>query len=334
MADNFATRITSFWDRLADRLSGVPADADGDGDRAPQRKGIAITVCILLSAMLWFTFTMQETYTVVLEMPTMVSNIPDDQALVTMPPQRARVQVQGEGFQLVQLYYNPPTIPIDARREQVNLEDAVPELGKNVRPLSVSPRSVELIKERRITRRLPVRFAGSITTPDTHGLVSPPRILPDSVQVSGARSIIERLLYWPTEPVQLENIRDSIVVRVPLSDTLSLLVDKNLQQVTVSARAVEFTEAVRQIDVTITGAPPGRQVVTLEPPSVEVRYRVPIDHYSASLVAPDFFATISYDDIRADTSGRLVPNLQTPAGLMIRDVQMSPRSLRYYTILP
>jgi hypothetical protein len=334
MTENFATRISSFWDRLADRLSGVPVGPDGEEDRAPKRKSVAITVCLLLSAVLWFTFTLQETYTVVLEMPTEVMNVPEDQALVTMPPQRARVQVQGEGFQLVQLYYNPPTIPIDARREQVNLEDAVPELGKNVRPLSVSPRSVELIKERRITRRLPVRFAGEITTPDTHDLISPPRILPDSVQVSGARSVVERLQYWPTESVKMDNVRDSIVIRVPLSDTLSLLVDKNLQQVTVSARAVEFTEAVREIDVTITGAPPGRQVVTLEPSSIEVRYRVPIDQYNASLVAPDFFATISYDDIRADTSGRLVPNLETPVGLMVRDARMSPSSLRYYTILP
>jgi hypothetical protein len=333
MLERFASRLFGFWDRLGARLSN-PSYRDPHGPERPARNGIAIVVCVLISMILWFTFTMQETYTIVLQMPTEVSNVPDDQALASLPPATARVQVQGEGYQLIQLYYNPPSIPIDARRNQISLEDAVPELPKNVRPLSVSPRTVDLVKEQRVSRRIPIRVGGVFRTPPTHDLIEDPRTIPDSVVVSGAVSIIENLDYWPTERFVVENLRDSTTVSTRLTDTLRALVTRDVESVSVVARAMEFTEARREVDVTVTGAPPGRQVVTLEPASIVVRYRVPIHQYSRSLVAPDFFATVTYDQIRADTTGRLRPDLQLPDNLMLRDVVKTPPLLRYYIRLP
>ena len=64
-----------------------------------------------------------------------------------------------------------------------------------------------------------------------------------------------------------------------------------------------------------------------------VRYRVLLSDFKKAETAPDFFATVRYDDIRRDTSGRVQPFLNLPSGVVLRDVKFSPPSLRYYDYL-
>lgn len=298
-----------------------------------QRKGLAITICILISVLLWFMLTLQETYTATLKLPTEVL-LPTGVALTELPPDNVQVQVRGAGFQLLQLRYNPPVVPIDGEREQVNTADVQLGLPQDIIVESVSPRFFQLHKEERVRRRVPVRLRGEIETPDTHGLVADPRFVPDSVTVEGARSIVEQLDHWPTALLDLPVVRDSIAVRVPLADTLQKLVMVDTDEVILHVVARRFTEATREIDVIITGGVPSSQrVVVLDPSVVRVRYRVPLDQFEASLVAPDFFATVSYERIRADTTGRVRPIPHPPLDLILRDVDVIPPTLGYYEVL-
>lgn len=307
----------------------------GDG-RRPERglsKGTVITICILISTLLWFTFTLQETYTATLNLPVRVVNLPPDQALAMPPPQVVRVQLRGEGYPLVQLYFNPPTVTLDARQDIVDLTGIDLNLPRGVVVESIVPQVVELRKEPRVTHRLPVELRVVIETPPTHDLLYPPRIDPDSVQVSGAASIVARLAAWPTARMHLREVRDSLSLRVPLADTLQPLVTVVPEAVQLYVRVVPFTEGVRELAVRVTGVPSSQRMVTLEPATVRVRFRVPLFQYEAAMTAPDFFATVPYEVIRADTTGRVRPILHLPDGVVIRDVVMIPPALRYYNVL-
>ncbi|HET6569788.1 MAG TPA: hypothetical protein VFG50_17615, partial [Rhodothermales bacterium] len=305
----------------------------------PKRQGLAIATSILISCMLWFTFTMQENYVRVVQLPTTVRNLPVDQALSELPPKKVRVEMQGPGWQLIGLFgffdfgSDLPVVPMDASQDQVNLEAAVQSisLNKNVLIRSVTPLRVDLHKEQRILVKVPVKLVADIETPPTHFLVSPPAIIPDSVTVSGARSVVGDLAFWPTEPFEVLDLRDSVVARIPLADTLSGLVARDPDSVILKARAKEFTQGTRQIDVVVRGAT--EQFVRLEPSVVTVQYRVPLDQFDAVETAPDFFADVEYRDILADTTGRLRPQLHIPEGYDIRDVEMTPPTVRAFQII-
>lgn len=301
-------------------------------DEEPRRRGLIIAVCVLISFVLWLTFTLQEVKIVTLEVPTQVTNMPSDQALEQLPPSAVNVQVEGEGLQLLWMYYNPPTVPIDVAQEQVNLPEAL-DLPDNVRLQSVAPRQVTIAKEPRVTRRIPIRPRVHLETPPAYELVGVPHIEPDSVTVTGANSIVEGLEYWPTDSVTVEGMRDSIAVQVPLADTLRELVSRDIHVVTFIARAGRFAEATREIEVEVTGVPSGQNVVTLEPSTVRVRYRVLFEELFESQRVPEFFATVSYDQIRADTTGYVRPQLHLPSDLTIRDPEMIPSRLQYYTFV-
>ncbi len=268
-----------------------------------------------------------------IELPTEVINMPDDAALVSLPPASVRAQVRGEGFELLRLRYNPTAVPIDATEDQVDLDVLAPELPNGVILEGVSPRVFNLQKDRRVIRRIPVILRGSIDTPTSYDLLGEPTLSPDSIFVMGAVSILDDLVAWPTQPLEINDLVDSLSVLLPLSDSLTGLVERSDQVVRVHAEAGHFTEAVREIAVIVTGVPSSQRVVALDPESVQVRYRVPLIQYDASLTAPDFFATVSYDEIRADTTGRVRPDLTLPPDLNLQDVSMIPPLLGYYEVL-
>ena len=305
-------------------------------EKQPSRKGFVITVCLLISIVLWFTLTMREVYSVEVEMPTRVVNLPSDQALTSLPPTEVDVQVEGEGFELLQLFYDLPHIPISAEEDEADLQSAlytVPSLNKDVNVTSINPPAVVLQKEERVTRTLPVQVKVNLQVPSTHDLLDSLQVTPDSVEVSGAASIVGNLKAWPTVSRTFEDVRDSLRVRIPLSDTLRGLVQLGTGAVTLSAVAAQFTEGTRDVNVIVRSAPSGEEAVTLEQPTVRVSYRVPLSQYAEAMQAPDFFATVSYEEIRSDNTGRIQPAINLPSGILLRDVEMTPPTLRYYTVL-
>ncbi len=298
-------------------------------DDRPRRRGVTVTVSVIVASLLWFTFTMRETHTRNLQIATEVRNIPESQALSQLPPERVRVQVVGDGWSLLRLQFSPPVVAINAAQDEVSVRDAL-NIPKSIAIQNVSPSQIVLSKERRITREVPIELNVDIRTPATHSLIAPPTVRPDSVEISGAASVVSGIQSWPTQYRRFDNVRDSLIARVPLSDTLRGLVTRNIDYVQIEAVSEHFTEARRVIGVTVQGEPSTRQLVSLEPSSIEVRFNVVSSQYQEAMRAMDFYATVSYDEIRQDTTGRVRPQVHLPEGIIMRDVRWRPERLAYF----
>lgn len=309
----------------------VPAQVRRVEDEAPEYKGGIITLCILAACILWFAFSMQETYIQILEFPTRVVNLPSDQALAGVPPSKVRIQLQGEGIQILRHYYNPPTVPIDVSSRQIDLGLAAPEIIKNVSVQAVTPRMVTLAVEDRVTRKVPVHPRINLAFEPGFRMIGRLTTEPDSVAISGARSIVEGVNVWPTQTRNLGAMRDSLHAPVALSDSLGSLLIKEVSEVTVRADIQAFTEARRMVAVRAVGLPAG-VAVTFEPAMVEVIYQVPLSQYDVVMEAENFYAFVPYVDILRDTQGRVFPMLHLPDGLEVRSPRFEPESLRYYDV--
>jgi hypothetical protein len=293
-----------------------------------------MAVCILVSSVLWLSLTLQEQRTVSFEVPTRIINMPEGKALTHVPPATVQVKVSGEGRQLIWLYMNPPTMPIDAASSEVNVESAL-DLAQEagVRIESVEPQQVDLVKEPRVERSVPVASRVEVDLPPTHELLGPLRIRPDSITVWGAESIVGSLAAWPTERRTIRDLTDTLETSIALIDTLSQLVDRSTATVTLRAEAGKFAEATREVDVNVTGVPSDQNLVALEPSTIRVRYRVLFDQLFESQRASGFFATVAYSQIRTDTTGYVRPRIHTPPDLVIRDPEPIPARLQYYTFV-
>jgi len=322
MSQSIITRIQTLF---------APAPDRGGDDDPTQAKGWVIALCVLAACILWFAFSMQEEYIQVLEFPTELTNLPEDKALAAIPPGSVRIQLEGEGIQILRLYYNPPTVPIDVTGQEIDLALAAPEIVKNVSIQTVTPRTVNLAVEDRITKRVPVEPRINMEFTPGYRMIGRVRSLPDSVSVSGARSIVEEIESWPTQTRNLGAMRDSLHAPVALSDSLSPLLDMDVSEVIVKADIQAFTEARRMVPVRPVGLPAG-VVVTFEPAMVQVIYQVPLSQYDDVMEADGFYAFVPYADILRDTQGRVFPMLHLPEGLEVRSPRFEPESLRYYDV--
>jgi hypothetical protein len=174
----------------------------------------------------------------------------------------------------------------------------------------------------------------SVSLPTSYEIVEGVRLRPDSVTISGARSLVGGFAAWPTDSMHVDDLRDSVAVTVPLSDTLRHLIDRDTTEVTAIVEAGRFAEATREIDVEVTGVPSNQNLVALEPSTINVKYRVLFDQLFESQRASDFFATVEYDQIRSDTTGYVKPRVHVPSDFLIRDPEPIPSKLRYYTFVP
>ncbi len=315
---------------LRDRFTRSQGEAVASEDQSRRRWG-AITVCVLIAVVLWFTLSIRETYTILVEMPTQVTNLPDDMALVALPPATVQVQVSGEGFDLFGLRFDPPTLLIDAGMDDVDFATLI--TLQSVDTDNVIPRTFTFQKEPRISRKIPIRSRAVIEAAEPWDFFQEHVLTPDSIIVTGAASIISDLEDWPSEVIRHTDLQDSLVVALPLADTLAGLVEKSHLETTLTAVALEYTTWSRVFRVKIAEVPTRQWDVSLEPPTVRVSYRVPLSQYDQVLEAEDFYATVSYAVIRADTTGRVRPEIIYPEGISLRNRSFSPSTLRYYVRL-
>ena len=192
---------------------------------------------------------------------------------------------------------------------------------------------MSLQKEDRVFKQVPILLRTEINTPLTYDLVEEPKIFPDSVTVSGAASIIGQINEWPTIMFRADEVKDTLSVNVTLVDSLTGLVDLSTQNTQLVVISEEFTEGARDIEVLINDVPSIQDYITLDPPIVEVTYRVPLSQFHLARDALDFFLSVSIDDIRDDTTGFVSPHLELPEGILFRDVNIVPDKLRYYDVL-
>ena len=303
-------------------------------DSPPRNRGWVIAFCVLASCLLWFTFSMRETYSQFFDFPTEVLAPPPGQALSELPPRTIRVQVEGEGIQLLRLYYNPPTVVLDASKDEIDLQVLTAEIAGNVRHESVAPASIVIRKEERVTRTVPIRPRLHLDLESGFELVGPIHVSPDSVTISGAASIVNRVNAWPTRPVERPAVRDTVnASSVALSDTLTGLVTLDVQNVAVRADVLRFTSGSRVIEVRVADEP-GGDTFTFEPPTTTVTYKVPILQFDRAEETDDFYAYVPYEEILSDTTGNVYPQVKWPDNLLLREVHIFPNAFRYYRNLP
>ena len=294
----------------------------------------ALLFSLALAFVLWFAFSMRKTYTVFVAMPIEVQRLPDGQALRSQPPQAARVQVQGVGWELLPFGRTPPPLQLQAQGNEVNLFAAATEskqIPAGLSVIGVNPSQLTLDLEERITRSLPVRLRGEVGTAALYETIGVPVLSPDTIEVAGARSVLAGLDVWHTQRIEVEGADATFAASVPLSDTLAGLVTKSAEAVSVKIEVGQFTETTRTLEVRVEGAPAGVVAVRTIPSRVTATFRVPADpeQFDRALATDDFYAFVPFEEVERDTSGTVLVVPHLPAGLAVRDVRITPQRLRY-----
>ncbi len=299
-----------------------------------------MALSLVVAAVMWFSFSMRETYPITMRVPIEISRTPSGTALREAPPTSVTVTLSGDGWTLLSFIRNLPTIRVAAERSTVDLEAALQESGLpvGVQLQAVQPAVIELALDTQTRRRLPIRLRENIRTLTPHDLLSPPTLSPDTVEVTGAQSLLATLNDWPTDVLVLEDLDRSTTRMVALADTFGGLLSPAITATRVRVDVGEFTEGRRRSTVEVENLPPGIAGVRFEPAQVDAVFRTPLEGetYNQALTTPGFRAVVDYFDIRRDTTDGEVPvSARWPSmTLDIRDVTLRPSRVGYFIQRP
>lgn len=325
-------------ERIKSFFSMDPAskpDAADSSHFENREKAIAFSVALFFALCLWFIVNLSRDFNVTIEVPIILSNLPSDVTVSSDIPKTASVVLTGEGWDLISVYTNPPRVLINAESDDVNLAEQLrSQVGvfSNLNIIQVRPTQLIIEKERRISRKLPVRNRTNIQFADQFGLLSDPVLSPDSVTAIGAESVLDELEFWDTAETGFTNINESVNRIVQLHSMSGITLEPST--VILSMEVAEFTEAEIRVPIRTRNLPSGR-AVSYNPSSITVRYDVPLQQFSEAQGVRLFNAFVDYSLIEEDDLGTIAPDIEiADNNYNVRLRSFQPPRVSYFRIVP
>ncbi|MDZ7807597.1 MAG: CdaR family protein [Gracilimonas sp.] len=135
-------------------------------------------------------------------------------ALTEELPEFVQAGISGDGWQLLSLYNDPPTVVINIESEEVNLFDQVRQrlsYLQGVDIAKVQPLMIQMELESKVSKKVPVVLNTNIDFQNRFGMIGEPAISPDSITITGAASRVADIQEWVVkDTLRLNNVRNDI----------------------------------------------------------------------------------------------------------------------------
>lgn len=293
-----------------------------------------VLAAIVFGSLVWLSVAMREQYTISVNAPLAVTNIPDGWSIRTPVPHSVQLKFRGEGWRLAGLLLgSSPRLDVgfSASPSDVqvvtsgNIADRF-SLRTGIEFLGMTPDSVIIGTDRRSTKVVPVVPDLSISFRDGYGQVGGVMMTPESITVAGAASVIEGITSWSTERAVFADVKAPIDAQVPLAQGQAAPLTLSTGSVHVTVNVQPFAEkTITGIPVEVDSVPSPREVILI-PPRIELVVRGGIKQLS-SIGAADFRVAVPYQSIEADTTGAVPYGITGPSEIQI--VRRKPDRLQH-----
>ena len=295
--------------------------------------GLHIVLATTLFAfLLWFSVSMSEHFQIQVSAPLEVENLPGGKALSNPLPRAVKLKFNEPGWRLTRFMWGSElkwTIDFNAiaHHHALTLRDFGDQLGSRlgVLPISMIPESLHIDLDAKDSKRVPVRARCSLDFRESYGQVGEPVVVPESITVTGARSLLARIQAWETTELVFSDVRQPINTEIQLVDTTNIL-SFSPASVKLHIEVQQFAEkSFDGIPIEVLSVPQNREII-LNVPRIDIVVRGTIDQL-AGINVKDFRAVVDYRIILSDTTGIIQPTIVSPGEMQI--VRRTPEQLRY-----
>lgn len=289
---------------------------------------------IIFACIVWVSVNLGNDFQTSIDVPVTIENIPPAKAVATILPEKVRLKIQGTGWQLLNAMISPNiryTLDFgklsfyDTLFTHKNLSERI-SLPHTIRIFETFPETVVVRLDTRITKTVPIQPVVNVSYRTGFDIVGKMSVIPETITISGARSLLNSITTWRTAPVSLKDVNAPTQINVELLDTLQLEIDKPQMVATVKFDVQPIAEkTINDIPIDVVQAPINKNILLI-PPKVSIIIRSGVNAIS-SLSTQDFHASIDYTSILLDTSGFIQPSITGPTN--VRIVQLEPEKIQY-----
>jgi hypothetical protein len=283
-----------------------------------------IAAAALFGILVWLSVAMREEYHVSVAAPLSIEDVPPDWAIRTPVPSAVQLRFRGDGWRLAGLLLGPEIqlafsyTSFRAGKGAITTSDIAETIGlrAGIQLVDVKPDSIHVAIDPFAEKTVPVEPNYTISFRDGYGQVGSVMVLPESVTIGGAATILEHIDAWPTTQASFEDVRVRVDTRVPLESTTSYNLTFSTPAVSVRIDVQPIAEKVfRDLPVDVQSVPPTHEVILI-PPRVELVVRGGIQQLS-QITLSQFRVWVDYETIRAETTRTIETHVLAPEGTQI-----------------
>lgn len=318
------------WPRLL-----APRIGEGQSSFSTGEKALVFGIAYVIAIGLWLMVNLDREFNLSLKLELIPGEMSPELALVTPIPSSVNVSISGEGWKLLNIYSSPPRIPVNLVDQTIDMTEQVENIintYQNISVTRVQPSFINVNLESRVVKKVPVDLRMDVSFGRQYNFLGSPRVVPDSISISGAQSIIAGIDSWPTKLYKKENLRESVSVMVPLEAPPEVLT-LDMEEVALHANVSEYTEGELRVPLRMRGIPRGREVI-FSPNTITLRYDIPIEQYMSTQNNIPYAAFVDYSDIMNDSTGLVSPGVEliiSAPNIRLKSVQ--PRTVSYYIVV-
>ncbi|MFA6540443.1 MAG: hypothetical protein WCT99_02485 [Bacteroidota bacterium] len=289
---------------------------------------------LLFAFFVWVSVDLGNEFQITLDVPVRIDNLQPAKAIASSIPQSVQVKIQGTGWQLLNTIISPNIrYAIDfsnlSKRDTLftykNLNERI-SFPHGIHIFAIYPESVLVMLDTKISKTIPIEPDVRVSYRRGFDIVGEVRSSPDSITISGARSLLNTITQWRTKPVLLTDINAPAKISAELIDTLQLEISRPRISPVIEFDVQPIAEkTITDIPIDISQVPSNRTIVLI-PPKMSIIIRSGVNTIAA-LTEKDFHISVDYTAILLDTSGMVQPTIHVPKNVTV--VQREPDRIQY-----
>ncbi|NDV45956.1 YbbR-like domain-containing protein [Paludibacter sp. 221] len=268
---------------------------------------------LLLSAGFWFVNAVNKDRDANITVPLRYSGLPQGLTISNHPPEEIKIGVRDEGLNLFS-YSRKKLQPLNIDLSQadttkssgimkISSEKLVSRFSGYLQPTTTItnfPSDTIFVQyEKQDAVVLPVRLNADIELAQQYILSDSIQVTPGYITAYGTKEVLAKLKEVQTEPLDLKQLKDSVLRSCRLLPVE--FVSFSVNEVTVKINVEMFTEKKVEIPVKIINAPEDIQIKSF-PALVNVTYNIGLSHYNT--VYDDVEVILDYNDIKRNNQGK------------------------------
>lgn len=290
-----------------------------------------------VSILIWMLITLSKEYTTTLNLYVDFTNIPQDKMLQTNEVQQIKIDVKASGFKIIRSRIQNSKIELDAsllnqtknRRYYILLEKQIQGIQNQLNSDVIIQRIVEdtlfLNLDVLESKMIAVKPNLEVNYHVGYGLIDKIKIEPDSILISGSKSILDTLHELTLSSIRLNDVKENFKVKAKVvgnRDGLKLTTD----EVLVSGNVDKFTEGNLKVPFEIIGVPDDVKITTLTE-SVTIVFVVGLSDFN-KIVPSLFKIECDYAYSKDQNLTYLIPKL-VKKPKVIKSFKISPQTIDF-----
>ncbi len=305
-------------------------------------------VCLIFSSIMWGMIKLTHEYEVTVKFNVEASSLPKGKILVGNTDSVISITLKAKGLDYYSRIFSAQRKPLFIDLENLRLtrdgdlyfgyarssrraRSITDQLPSGVEVIAIDPDTLHFVFEKSFTKKVAVKTDISLEFSKQYNLYDSIRLKPDSVKVTGRKTMVDTIQFIITKNKSFSNLKESLTTKIALiKPEFDPAVSLSVDSVEIRLAVEKFTEA--RIDVPVKlllGAAKGSNYHTY-PEKVTITCMIAMKDYNR--LDPSLFSVVSSVEDVSEFEGRRIPVRVEMAPSFVKVMKIDPEKVEYLII--